>query len=83
MCSNLHGEMPGEYGESVSHNTSSFSNSSESAESAGFTLDYSEGREQRDMLLGGIPVGEYIGESRSLTLCRTCPCLKIRSKKGH
>ena len=35
------------------------------------------------MLLGGIPVGEYIDrESRSLTLCRTYPCLKIRSKKG-
>ena len=51
MCSNLLRRNAGEYGERVSHNTSSFSNSSESAESAGFTLDYSEGREQRDMLL--------------------------------
>lgn len=71
----FYGEMPGEYGESVSHNTSSFSNSSESAESAGFTLDYSEGREQRDMLLGGIPVGEYI--DRGVPLVDLMPYLPM------
>jgi N-acetyl sugar amidotransferase len=54
----FYGEMPGEYGEQISHKTSSYA--AGEAESEGFQLDYYRGREVRDMLLGGKPIGEYL-----------------------
>lgn len=80
----FYGEMPGEYGEKVSHNTSSFSKGPEDVESSGYTLDYAAGREQRDMLLGGISVGEYV--DRGVPLVDLMPYLPMQEdvleKKG-
>jgi len=58
----FYGEMPGEYGEQVSHKTSSYAGGGSDVESEGFQLDYYRGREVRDMLLGGKPIGEYVDE---------------------
>ena len=58
----FYGEMPGEYGEKISHKTSSYAADAESAESEGFSLDYIGGRDVRDILLGGKQVGEYLDE---------------------
>lgn len=58
----FYGEMPGEYGEQVSHKTSSYAGGTDEAESEGFQLDYYRGRDVRDMLLGGKPIGEYVDE---------------------
>lgn len=58
----FYGEMPGEYGEQVSHKTSSYAGGGSDVESEGFQLDYYRGREVRDMLLGGKPIGEYVEE---------------------
>ena len=58
----FYGEMPGEYGEKVSHNTSSYASPGSNAESSGFTLDPIGNRDTRDILLGGKPVGEYLDE---------------------
>lgn len=57
----FYGEMPGEYGEQISHKTSSYAAGGD-AESEGFQLDYYRGREVRDMLLGGKSIGEYMDE---------------------
>jgi N-acetyl sugar amidotransferase len=79
----FYGEMPGEYGERISHTTSSFSDQYES-ESQGFRLDYADGREQRDLLLGGVSVGELI--DRGVPLVDLMPYLPIQegvlSEKG-
>ncbi|NCP19531.1 MAG: N-acetyl sugar amidotransferase [Erythrobacter sp.] len=58
----FYGEMPGEYGEQVSHKTSNYAGGDGEAESEGFQLDYYRGRDVRDMLLGGKPIGEYVDE---------------------
>jgi len=58
----FYGEMPGEYGEKISHKTSSYASKSEDAESEGFSMDYVGGRDVRDIFLGGKPVGEYLDE---------------------
>lgn len=58
----FYGEMPGEYGEKVSHKTSSYAAGDGAAESEGFQLDYYRGRDVRDMLLGGKSIGEYMDE---------------------
>ncbi len=58
----FYGEMPGEYGEKISHNTSSFASKGTSAESEGYTLDFIGNKDTRDLLLGGKPVGEYLDE---------------------
>lgn len=58
----FYGEMPGEYGEKISHTTSAYAKKNESVESDGFTLDYLGGRELRDVLLGGKSVGHYLDE---------------------
>src|SRR5690606_31279109 len=58
----FYGEMPGEYGEQISHKTSSYAAAGSDAESEGFQLDYYRGRDVRDMLLGGKPIGEYLEE---------------------
>ncbi len=56
----FYGEMPGEYGEQISHKTSSYAGGGAAAESEGFQLDYYRGRDLRDMLLGGKSIGEYL-----------------------
>ena len=58
----FYGETPGEYGEEVSHETSEFAQSGTNSESEGFKLDYIGNTQQRDILLGGKPVGEYLDE---------------------
>lgn len=58
----FYGEMPGEYGEKISHKTSSYSTSAASAESEGYSMDYVGGRDVRDIFLGGKPIGEYLDE---------------------
>lgn len=62
----FYGEMPGEYGEQVSHNTSGYATSASEVESEGFQLDYYRGRDVRDMLLGGKSIGDYLEEGVSL-----------------
>lgn len=56
----FYGEMPGEYGENVSHKTSRYAGADEQAESEGFRLDPTADMDIRDVLLGGKPVGEYL-----------------------
>ena len=62
----FYGEMPGEYGEKISHKTSSYAKKDESLESEGFTLDYLGGKDVRDVLLGGKPIGQYLDEGVAL-----------------
>ena len=62
----FYGEMPGEYGEKISHNTSSYAAESAGAESEGFSLDYVGGRDVRDIFLGGKLIGEYLDEGVEL-----------------
>lgn len=56
----FYGEMPGEYGEKVSHKTSSYADKAASVESEGYQLDYLAGKDVRDIYLGGKSVGEYM-----------------------
>jgi hypothetical protein len=58
----FYGEMPGEYGEKISHKTSSYAKRDEVVESEGFTLDYLGGKDVRDIFLGGKQIGEYLDE---------------------
>jgi N-acetyl sugar amidotransferase len=58
----FYGEMPGEYGEKISHNTSSYSASESGIENEGFSLDFIGKRDLRDILLGGKTIGEYLDE---------------------
>lgn len=58
----FYGEMPGEYGEQISHETSSYAQKGEVAESDGFAMDYYKGKDIQDLLLGGKKVGEYLEE---------------------
>jgi N-acetyl sugar amidotransferase len=62
----FYGEMPGEYGEQVSHKSSSYAKGTGSRESEGYSLDYTSDLESRDVVLGGKPVGEYLDEGVSL-----------------
>ena len=48
----FYGEMPGEYGEQISHETSSYAQKGEVAESDGFAMDYYKGKDIQDLLLG-------------------------------
>jgi len=61
----FYGEMPGEYGEKISHKTSSY-NRTATEESEGFSLDYLQGKDIRDVLLGGKAIGEYLDEGVAL-----------------
>ena len=56
----FYGEMPGEYGEQVSHKTSNYAGESSDVESEGYQLDYTGGKDVRDVYLGGKSVGEYM-----------------------
>jgi len=58
----FYGEMPGEYGEKISHTTSSYSAGGEGGEGEGFSLDYFGERDVRDIFLGGKPIGAYLDE---------------------
>jgi len=61
----FYGEMPGEYGEKISHKTSSYTRTA-TEESEGFSLDYLQGKDIRDVLLGGKAIGEYLDEGVAL-----------------
>lgn len=63
----FYGEMPGEYGEKISHKTSSYGDSNTPPESEGYTLDYIGNRDIRDLLLGGKAIGEYMQEGVNLS----------------
>jgi N-acetyl sugar amidotransferase len=58
----FYGEMPGEYGERISHKTSGYAAVSSDVESDGYMLDYVGARDIRDVFLGGKAVGEYLDE---------------------
>lgn len=58
----MSGEMPGEYGEKISHKTSSYSDRAVGEESQGFSLDYILGKDVRDVFLGGKTIGQYLDE---------------------
>ena len=58
----FYGEMPGEYGEKISHKTSSFSAPGSNSESDGYKLDPVTGIDLRDIQLGGKAVGEYLDD---------------------
>lgn len=62
----FYGEMPGEYGEEVSHEKSSYEKQSDAKGSEGFSLDYLGDLELRDVMLGGKAVGEYLDEGVDL-----------------
>jgi N-acetyl sugar amidotransferase len=62
----FYGEMPGEYGEKISHKTSSYASNIESEESTGFTLDYIGDTDVRDIYLGGKKIGQYLDEGIDL-----------------
>ena len=62
----FYGEMPGEYGESISHKTSSYAKTQGEAEAEGYSLDYTTGKDVRDVLLGGKSIGEYLDEGMLL-----------------
>lgn len=58
----FYGEMPGEYGENVSHRSTGYAANSASAESEGYVMDPVSGIHLNDILLGGKCVGEYLEE---------------------
>lgn len=62
----FYGEMPGEYGEKISHKTSSYAAKDAEVESEGFSLDYLGGRDIKDVFLGGKAIGEYLDEGVAL-----------------
>lgn len=62
----FYGEMPGEYGEKISHETRKYSSIGEKPESDGYRLDPACGMKTEDILLGGIPVGEYLANGAEL-----------------
>ena len=62
----FYGEMPGEYGENISHKTSSYAKKNDNVESEGYTLDYVVGKDIRDIYLGGKQIGQYLDEGISL-----------------
>lgn len=80
----FYGEMPGEYGEQISHKTSSYAAAGEAAESEGFKLDYFGGRDIRDILLGGKAIGEYLDEGVAMADLKSYLPLDpdILTKKG-
>lgn len=63
----FYGEMPGEYGEKISHKTSNYASSENEVESEGYSLNFIDGKDVRDIFLGGKAIGEYLDEGISLT----------------
>ncbi|AYF47611.1 N-acetyl sugar amidotransferase [Pseudomonas fluorescens] len=58
----FYGEMPGEYGEKISHKTSSYAAASQAGEAEGFSLDYIGDTDVRDIYLGGQQIGKYLDD---------------------
>jgi N-acetyl sugar amidotransferase len=58
----FYGESPAEYGEKMSVDTKKYSDVGEERESEGYSLDPLNGLDERDVLLGGKKVGEYLDE---------------------
>ena len=58
----FYGEMPGEYGENISHKSEGYAENVASSESEGYTLDPVGNMELRDIKLGGTSVGQYLDE---------------------
>ena len=67
----FYGEMPGEYGEQISHKTSRYASAADGAASDGFSLDYVGGRDVRDIYLGGKQIGAYLDEGVDLADLRS------------
>lgn len=80
----FYGEMPGEYGEPVSHKSSSYAKKGDNVESEGYSLDYVEGKDIRDIYLGGKQVGHYLDEGINLVDLKSYLPLdgQIMSDKG-
>jgi N-acetyl sugar amidotransferase len=66
----FYGESPAEYGEKMSVNTKRYSNVEEEVKNEGYTLDPLNGIDERDVLLGGKKVGEYLDEGVPLVELR-------------
>ena len=62
----FYGEMPGEYGENISHKTTGFGDDKDNLESEGYSLDYLGGKDVRDVFLGGKSIGQYLQEGVSM-----------------
>ena len=62
----FYGEMPGEYGEQISHNTTGFGSDKDNLESEGYSLDYLGKNDIRDVFLGGKAIGQYMQEGVSM-----------------
>ena len=62
----FYGEMPGEYGENISHKTASFGDDKNNLESEGYSLDYLGDKDIRDVFLGGKSIGQYLQEGISM-----------------
>jgi N-acetyl sugar amidotransferase len=58
----FYGEMPGEYGENISHETKKYSNDVQGAESEGFALNPTAGMNFDQIMLGGISISQYLSE---------------------
>ena len=63
----FYGEMPGEYGRRVSHDTKKFDNSNKNLSQKGYQLDPLEGKNFLDTYLGGKKVSEYVDEGINLS----------------
>ena len=62
----FYGEMPGEYGENISHETASFGDDKDNLESEGYSLDYIGDNDIRDVFLGGRSIGQYLQDGISM-----------------
>jgi N-acetyl sugar amidotransferase len=64
----FYGEMPGEYGEQISHKSSGYASAADTkaGDGNGFSLDFHRGQDVRDMLLGGKSVGAYVEDGVEL-----------------
>jgi len=58
----FYGEMPGEYGENISHKSSGYAATTAQAESEGYVLEPISDIDLKDVLLGGKSVGQYLEE---------------------
>ena len=58
----MYGELPAEYGRNMSHTTKGFNTKKEELTQEGYQLDPLNGRDPRDIFLGGKQYGEYLDE---------------------
>jgi N-acetyl sugar amidotransferase len=63
----FYGEMPGEYGEKISHKTSSYAVGAGNGDGEGYSLDFIGDKDVRDIFLGGKPIGEYLDQGVEMT----------------